>query len=639
MKRTLLFLFFTFSFSSIAQSFSSSECLSKNLSKMEAQKTWENPQWLGLLHMREGWFSPESEVDGKYFFISPEGSHSSKSELISTLNSFCANSDLETGKENSPKMKVQCRFPARAQWLSQQGFGGWESPQCPALETWKSQVGKEEISLVFSSYYANNPSSVFGHTLLRVDKKKDQSNSLVSPLLSYGINYAAEANTSNGLLYALLGMTGGFPGVYTSLPYYYKVREYSDFDSRDLWEYQLNMNEEQKNLLLNHIWEQGFTYFDYFYFTENCSYHLLTSLDVALPELELDQKIPYWVIPIDTVKALASTKGLVKEVKFRPSLYRQYRLRLDRLESKDLKEAFYQTLEGHPLPESLSPQDQALVMDTVLDYWDFKHAKELLDPKSNPSKVKMNYLRTRAKLPQTDALNFDKASLERPDQSHETFRAGLGFVSNSVYKTGGLNVDLRFALHDFLDPQLGYPKKAQVQFMKFNGTHYFSRNQFKLNEVILFDVELLSPLRKLENSFSWRAKVGGRRDSTACDHCLSAQGFFQGGGTLGFFQDRFLVYALGGADVRSSDQFESDHFLALPAASLGFLIKGPYDLTLQSEGTYLKRSVYGLSDLSRVSVLGRKNFGISYSLGVQFEGDFSKEISHSQTGVQVYTFF
>ena len=72
MKRTLLFLFFTFSFSSIAQSFSSSECLSKNLSKMEAQKTWENPQWLGLLHMREGWFSPESEVDGKYFFISPE---------------------------------------------------------------------------------------------------------------------------------------------------------------------------------------------------------------------------------------------------------------------------------------------------------------------------------------------------------------------------------------------------------------------------------------------------------------------------------------------------------------------------------------------------------------------------------------
>jgi hypothetical protein len=34
-------------------------------------------------------------------------------------------------------------------------------------------------------------------------------------------------------------------GEYSLMPYYRKVKEYGDFESRDLWEYELNLSPEE----------------------------------------------------------------------------------------------------------------------------------------------------------------------------------------------------------------------------------------------------------------------------------------------------------------------------------------------------------------------------------------------------------
>ncbi|NCN95492.1 MAG: DUF4105 domain-containing protein, partial [Bdellovibrionales bacterium] len=534
---TLLFLFL----SSPSSAQSNDRCFESNLQKLSQNEVWKDKRWLGIVHYREGLISPKSEADGASFFISPEGSSDPKSELIELVKAYCENRSVKTQRKELPEMPARCLFPAREQLLESLGLSGWPKPECDALKAWKRKIGDDTVSLVFSSYYANNPSTVFGHTLLRVDRKQEGSLTLVNPLLSYGINFAAEPNTDNPFLYSILGMVGGFPGIFTSLPYYYKVREYSDFDSRDLWEYRLKMSESQKELLINHIWEQSFSHYNYFYFTENCSYHLLTTLDVALPDFDLASKIPYWVIPIDTVKAVTTTPGLVEEVTFRPSLYRQFKARLARLEEKGIQDHFYQYLKTKEFSSSLTEDEQALVMDAVLDYWDFKNAKDLLDPKSSASKVKMGFLKARAPLPTTPKLEFDKNKMERPDVSHETFRLGTGFDYESQISLG-LTFDFRFALHDFLDPRLGYPKNSQVQFAKLNVTHAFKDNKFKLNELTLFDVQLLSPLTRLNRSYSWRAKLGAESDYTDCLNCLSAKGLFQGGAAFGLFDDRWITY-------------------------------------------------------------------------------------------------
>ena len=73
--------------------------------------------------------------------------------------------------------------------------------------------------------------------------------------------------------------------MFHALPYFYKVREYNDYESRDLWEYDLNLSPRAVAMLVAHLWELGSTYFDYFYLSENCSYHSLAVLGVAEPSL------------------------------------------------------------------------------------------------------------------------------------------------------------------------------------------------------------------------------------------------------------------------------------------------------------------------------------------------------------------
>lgn len=65
-----------------------------------------------------------------------------------------------------------------------------------------------------------NPSSMFGHTLLRLDPKDQQQLNLVS----YAVNYAATVAGNDNWSYAWKGLTGQYPGEYSLMPYYRKVK-------------------------------------------------------------------------------------------------------------------------------------------------------------------------------------------------------------------------------------------------------------------------------------------------------------------------------------------------------------------------------------------------------------------------------
>ena len=68
-----------------------------------------------------------------------------------------------------------------------------------------------------------------------------------------------------------------------------------------------------------HAWELGNASFDYFFFKENCSYHLLALLDYADPALHLTDEFLFWTVPADTVRLIASKPGLVSGIAYRPS--------------------------------------------------------------------------------------------------------------------------------------------------------------------------------------------------------------------------------------------------------------------------------------------------------------------------------
>jgi hypothetical protein len=61
------------------------------------------------------------------------------------------------------------------------------------FEQWFRELDAEAVTLVFASAYLNNPASLFGHTLLRLDRRGQTEQ---TRLLAYAVNYAADDSNS-----------------------------------------------------------------------------------------------------------------------------------------------------------------------------------------------------------------------------------------------------------------------------------------------------------------------------------------------------------------------------------------------------------------------------------------------------------
>ena len=272
------------------------------------KRLWAHRQWQVLLHYqpRFGGGGVESQVDDADFFLSPSGKFNPQSELDATLASFFAPPDSEGGAEHP-----QCQFIARYQWLKQElGFAAEYLPEyaCPQFDDWLAEMDPDRVTLVFPVAYLNNPASMFGHTLLRIDSNQ---RSPQTRLLDFTINYAADTQEEPGLSYAMKGLFGGYEGSFSVAPYYVQVKRYGDIENRDIWEYQLALSHEEVLRMLMHTWELRSAGLDYYFLDENCSYQLLTLLEAARPSLHLLDQFGLWAIPADTVRAVAHEGDLI----------------------------------------------------------------------------------------------------------------------------------------------------------------------------------------------------------------------------------------------------------------------------------------------------------------------------------------
>lgn len=100
-------------------------------------------------------------------------------------------------------------------------------------------------------------------------------------------------------------------------PYYSKVGEYAQYESRDLWEYELDLSAEEVRRLFLTTLELGPHVINYFYIDENCSYIMLFLLDAARPSLKLASLFRSIVTPTDTIRAVFDA-GVVRSVPVPP---------------------------------------------------------------------------------------------------------------------------------------------------------------------------------------------------------------------------------------------------------------------------------------------------------------------------------
>ncbi len=514
---------------------------------IETKKIYEDLHWLRLIHFVDG----EGEIDSPQFYLSPNGKKDPKAELLSFAEALLSeDTNLEEQKS------VQCRFPARTYFLrkvlSEKSDNQIKLPArpCPQFQRWFETLRGNTVSLVFSSYYLNNPSSTFGHTFLRINKAPSAKDGKRYELLDYGVNYAANPTTENPLLYTFMGLFGGFPGTFTTVPYYYKVREYNNAESRDLWEYEINLSQEATDILVAHVWELGPTYADYWYLTENCSYFVLTLIEAADPKIEITKNLKKFVIPTDTVQVVWNIPGLVKGFTYRPSIRSEFFERYKKL-SKSEQTYVAKTiseLELSKLDDNLNPKN---VYDAIIDGLDYKYPVQVQKKDSVESQFKNKILSLRSQINEiTPPLTIQPSEREYPHLGHGSRRVGLGWANsstkNTIEKQDSYLLSYKFAHHELMDPDQGYPEYAQINFFDFRGLYSNSKQKIRLERLTLFEVISLTTYSAVTQSPSWRLQVGFSQSNTAdCFDCVAAMASGGAGYGFGFLKNEALIFYLG----------------------------------------------------------------------------------------------
>ncbi len=521
------------------------------------QRLAQSRQWLRLGHWRSTWTGGiSSEADGDNFFLSPRGRTDPDAELAATLRGFFSELEPYDAKDQRHK-NVQhpaCQFPARLLYLSRAlsiDASRLPVPECPRYREFVDSLRPRTVTLIFSSYYLNNPASAFGHTFLRINKRDDTVAEEKRQLLDFGIDYSAAVDTTFAPAYALKGLLGLFPGVFGKVPFYYKVREYNDFESRDLWEYELTLDERQVEMLVAHIWELGSTFFRYYYVTANCSYHILGVLDVAVPELDLVAALHTPVLPADTVKVVARTPGLIKAIRFRPSLRSQFRARVANLSGK--QRALIEQLVSDPGRDlgSLPDEQRIQVLDAAQDLVDIHFAKELVQPEraGHAVELKQKILRRRAKIfVPSEELTMETPWRTMPQLGHRSRRLSLG---GGVSREGSrfLEVGGRLAMHDLADPPTGYPELAELEFAPFRLRWDWNEQRATLEQLDLVHIRSLIGQDRFDRKISWEARLGSERRRDDDCGCYAFHLQVGGGGALSFLRDALTFFLLAQTHV------------------------------------------------------------------------------------------
>ena len=467
-----------------------------------------DPQWRALMHYRDDRFGTgvTSEADDPLFFNDPRGAVDPQGELEATLASFFAE-DVSGAKEEHP----QCAFVARFHWLKEKlDFDAERLPRqpCERFWNWYRRINPAGVTLIFPTAYMNNPSSMFGHTLIRIDAP-DQTEK--TRLLAYAINYGAATGNDGGLLFAVKGLTGAYPGFYSISPYYKKVREYSDLENRDIWEYQLRLNPEEIRRLVMHVWELRGIHFDYYFFDENCSYELLTLLDVARPSLGLAEEFSVYVIPVDTIRVIKE-RGLVEQVTFRPAASTRLRHGASSLASplQPLAAGLAErtvALED-PRVTGLTGAEAAGVIGVSYDYLQYEYLAGRRT-REDAAPLSLQLLQARSRIEGTVPGGPVPTPQVRPDQGHPTalVEVAAGKESNRPF----LSLRARPAYHELLDSPDGYVDGAQINFLDLRLKYFTDNHRFVVDDATLVDILSLSPRDRFFHPTSWMMRAGWAR--------------------------------------------------------------------------------------------------------------------------------
>lgn len=272
------------------------------------KKMAEDAMWLGLNHYNA--FGKDlkysSDINNQDYFLNFRGYGNSIGELETTIRCFF-------GYQHEGKSKLKGyvqRFPGRYLWLKYR-LEKKLSPMdrnllvhAKKFKKWLKKCEKHDVYFVMVSN-GKKISQSFGHTMIEIKTGPQLSD---SEFINFGVPDKV-LDQYNIFTEKFVAIVSNLIGNYERLSYYAAKQKYLH-DDRELKRYKIIMNKKEKNVFLGHVWELTKGYmekqrrkrkggvdlsninvedfilnFNYNFPHENCVYHILSLMGVAVPKV------------------------------------------------------------------------------------------------------------------------------------------------------------------------------------------------------------------------------------------------------------------------------------------------------------------------------------------------------------------
>lgn len=475
----------------------------------------EHPTWRRLLHFRQN--GERSEIKTESFFLDPQGSKDPQAELAATIRAYFATDS--TDLDQSPR----CRFPARYYWLSQHlPLPGYDPTldECPRFKRWALLEKVDSVSLYLVSGYFGNPASTFGHSLLKLNSSQSTA---ATGLFDLTINFGALVPEGEIIpTYILRGLTGGYDAGFSDQYFYTQDRVYTRTEFRDIWDYQLNLTDRQRTLLVLHIWEIIGKKFTYYFLKQNCAYRIADLVDLVVEE-ELLTRANAWYVPVELFHRLTAIDQqrreqgrapLIASIDTIPSSQRALYHTFAELEPHSRAIAF-ELVESDTIPDfqslrSLAPEQRSAILDALLAYHQYKKASE--EPAPSPQRLESirQILLQRLQLPvSTKSISNSPQLPLTPTKGSRSMLLGAGIAQNERDHTYLLT---RFTA--FSQESLAPTPLEGSELVAINATiaHYHSKTFLDALELIRVTKINTPPLHLPgESRRSWQLRIAADR--------------------------------------------------------------------------------------------------------------------------------
>lgn len=539
-------------------------------------KLHKSLRWKALLHYDQN----KAHISDERFLLSKKD-FSLKNELIETIEGF-----FKPPIENKHAI---CRFPARFLWIKNKlnlKKPDFPVPNCISFDEFKRKAPADDIKLIFASENVTSPSSMMGHSFIKLSGKNKTN------IAEHAVSYYTIINTFNLAKVMYDSLVTGLPGLFSLTPYKQLKNKYLNSEKRNIWEYNLSLSKYERTLIHYHVWELKNLKSKYFFTRYNCA--TVTYFLLASGKPELLSTTHDWITPIDVVK-LSKQYSIISNSLLLPS--NNWKIKM---------------LQGN-LSDELSYKTQLLTNNLIkpdfinsLDYKDKIFTVELLDSYANYlylnkdintgnynkiKKIVSSYQDLDINWPNID-ISLYKSPINTPDDTQISIATGnknnQPFVSIQYLPTA----------HRLIDDNRQYLTENELRLGDIKAIYFPETQTLELEELQLYSVVSLNPRNRFTGGISggWRFGIEPHFDEQLEKHlAVNVSGEI---GISAQISTDIIGYALAGLGYG----YANSHHYLYTTPKIGFIVNEVFDMKTLLQASYISDQITPESSYIKTSV-------------------------------------